>query len=113
MGGPRKKIQELEDVKMVGLNMKTMIKWRQHESSIFKDFFATIRFRPNKTLIFALKNENGIVVTKKEKLQKASCKFYNKLYMASEDQLRREELKTIIFNSLPNKFSKAMNYTLA
>jgi hypothetical protein len=47
-----------------------------------KIFFATIRFRPNKTLIFALKNENGIVVTKKEKLQKACYKFYNKFYMA-------------------------------
>ncbi len=70
MGGPRKTIQELEDVKMVGQNIKTMIRWRQHESSIFKDFFATIRFRPNKTLIFALKNENGIVVTKKEKTSK-------------------------------------------
>jgi len=39
VGGPRKKIQELEDVKMVGQNIKTMIRWRQHESSIFKDFF--------------------------------------------------------------------------
>lgn len=75
MGGPRKKIQELEDVKMVGLNIKTMIRWRQHESSIFKDFFATIRFRPNKTLIFALKNENGIVVTKKEKLKRLVASF--------------------------------------
>jgi hypothetical protein len=82
VGGLRKKIQELEDVKLVGQNIKTMIRWRQHESSIFKYFLATIRFRPNKTLVFALKNENGIVVTKKEKLQKACYKFYNKLYMA-------------------------------
>ncbi len=44
---------------------------------ITKCFFSIAKLKPSKKMIYAFKNGNGVVVSWKDELKEACCKFYN------------------------------------
>jgi hypothetical protein len=52
----RLKIMEVENVKVIKQQIKARLTWKKKECIITKDFFVTIKSKPNKVGIFALKD---------------------------------------------------------
>lgn len=59
-----------------------------------------------------LRDEDGRMVSKKEKMKNVCCKFYNNLYKVQEDQPRCEDLISKIINGLPMRFTNEMHVKL-
>ncbi len=51
-------------------------------------------------MIYVFKNGNGVVLSWKDELKEACCKFYNKLYKAQKDFGREVELRSKIINAI-------------
>jgi hypothetical protein len=75
----RLKIQELEKLKATWQRIWARIRWLDKGNIHIKQFFATIKRRPNKTLIFTLMNER-MVVSKKEEMEQVCHCLYSKFY---------------------------------
>jgi hypothetical protein len=103
VGSLKSKIQELEDVKTVGQRLWARIRWNQLGDTVSKEIFSIIKSKPNKTLIFALRDEDGNVVSRKEDLEFVCCNFYKNLYQVKEETLEQIEMRARVLESLPKK----------
>jgi hypothetical protein len=54
-------------------------------------------------LIFALRDEDGNVVSRKEDLEFVCCNFYKNLYQVKEETLEQIEMRARVLESLPKK----------
>jgi hypothetical protein len=54
-------------------------------------------------LIFALRNEDGSVIYRKEDLKIVDYNFCRKLYQSKEETLEQIEMKARVLESLPKK----------
>jgi hypothetical protein len=72
---------------------------------VYKDFFSIIKSKPSKTLFFALRDEDGNVVSRKEDLEFVCHEFYKKLYQVKQETLEQIEMRARVLESLPKKFS--------
>ncbi len=70
---------------------------------VSKEIFSIIKSKPNKTLIFALRDEDGNVVYRKEDLKFVCCNFYKKLYQVKEETLEQIEMRARVLESLLKK----------
>lgn len=109
MGSLKSKIQELEDVKAAGQRLWARIRWYQLGSAVSKEIFSIIKSKPNKTLIFALRDEDGNVVYGKEDLKFVCCNFYKNLYQVKEETLEQIKMRARVLESLPKMFSSELN----
>ncbi len=90
VGSLKSKIQELEDVKAVGHRLWARIRWNQLSNVVSEEIFSIIKSKPNKILIFALRDEDGNVVHRKEDLKFVCSNFYKKLYQVKEETLEQK-----------------------
>jgi len=72
---------------------------------VSKFFFLVINSKLNQLLIFALRNEDGSVIYRKEDLKIVGYNFCRKLYQAKEETLEQIEMKARVLESLPKKIS--------
>jgi hypothetical protein len=63
-------------------------------------FLSIAKLKPSKKMIYVFKNGNGVVLSWKDELKEACCKFYNKLYKAQKDFGREVELRSKIINAI-------------
>jgi hypothetical protein len=112
VGSLRNKIQELEDVKAAGQRLWARIRWNHLHNIVSKEFFSTIKSKPSKTSIFTLRDEDGNVVSREEDLEFVCCNFYKKLYQVKEETLEQIEMRAMVLESLPKKFSSELNARL-
>jgi hypothetical protein len=59
-----------------------------------------------------LKDEDGRMVSKKEKMKNVCCKFYNNLYKIQEDQPRCKDIISKIIDGLLMRFTNEMHVKL-
>jgi hypothetical protein len=71
---------------------------------VSKEFFLVINSKLSKILIFALRNEDGSVIYRKEDLKIVCYNFCKKLYQAKEETLEQIEMRAEVLESLPKKF---------
>jgi len=71
---------------------------------VFKEIFLVINLKLSKILTFALRNEDGSVVYKKEDLKIVCYNFCKKLYQVKEETLEQIEMRVRVLESLPKKF---------
>jgi hypothetical protein len=95
----RLKIQELEELKATWQRIWARIRWLDKGNTNTKQFFATIKGRPNKTLISTLMNER-VVVSKKEEMEQVCPYFYRKFYKVQVKMRWQIEFRARILNSL-------------
>ncbi len=103
VGSLKNKIQELEDVKAAGQRLWARIRWNQLGNIVSKEIFLTIKSKPSKTLIFTLRDEDDIVVSREEDLEFVCCNFYKKLYQVKEETLEQIEMRAWGFGIITQK----------
>jgi hypothetical protein len=71
---------------------------------VSKEFFLVINSELSKILIFALRNEDGSVIYRKEDLKIVCYNFCKKLYQTKEETLEQIEMRVEVLESLSKFF---------
>jgi len=87
----RLRIKELENVKMTKQRIKVRLTWKQKDSIITKDFFTTIKPKPNKMGISTLKDDIEAIATNQIEMESICYNFYIEFYKTQEDHLGNEK----------------------
>ncbi len=66
-------------MKVARRRIRARLKWKQNDYTITKEFFATIKPKPNKVGISTLKDDVGVIATNQIEMERVCCNFYNKL----------------------------------
>ncbi len=82
----------MENVKATRQHVKVRLTWKKKDCIITKDFFVTIKPKPNKVGISTLKDDVRTLTTSQIKMEWICYNFYNKFYKAQKYHFGNKEL---------------------
>jgi hypothetical protein len=73
---------------MARQRIRAILRWKQKDYIITKEFFAAIKPKPNKVGISTFKDDVGVIATSQIKMERICYNFYSKFYKTHERSSR-------------------------